>query len=75
VPFRSLDDVTGADAALIGGKAWNCARLRQRGFPVPDALIIPADASDDGIADLDNDPWFDNWPPTERFAVRSSGLA
>jgi phosphohistidine swiveling domain-containing protein len=75
VPFRSLDDLTAADAALIGGKAWNCARLKQRGFPVPDGLVIRADAADADIADLASDPWFDNWPPTERFAVRSSGLA
>ena len=74
MPFRSLDDLTPADAALVGGKAWNCARLKQRGFPVPDGLIVPADATEAVIATLDADPWFDRWPPTERFAVRSSGL-
>jgi phosphohistidine swiveling domain-containing protein len=74
VPFRSLDDLTPADEELVGGKAWNCARLKQRGFPVPDGLVIPAGASEADIAALDSDPWFDRWPPTERFAVRSSGL-
>jgi rifampicin phosphotransferase len=74
VPFRSLDDLTAADAARVGGKAWNCARLKQRGFPVPDGLAIPADAAAADIVALDRDPWFDKWPPTERFAVRSSGL-
>jgi hypothetical protein len=74
VPFRSLDDLTEADAARVGGKAWNCGRLKQRGFPVPDGLAIPADVAAADIVALDRDPWFDKWPPTDRFAVRSSGL-
>jgi pyruvate,water dikinase len=74
VAFRTLDDVLPADAASVGGKAWNCARLKQRGLPVPDGLVIPAGATEAEIATLDSDPWFDRWLPTERFAVRSSGL-
>ena len=65
--FRSLDDLTSEDAPLVGGKAWNCARLKQRGFPVPDGLAIRATATDADIAALDSDAWFDRWPPTERF--------
>lgn len=32
----------GIDAAAVGGKAWQLARLRQFGLPVPDGLVIPA---------------------------------
>ncbi len=74
MPFRSLDTLTAADAALIGGKAWNCARLKQHGFPVPDGLVVPAGAPDSEVAAIARDPWFDRQPPDARFAVRSSGL-
>lgn len=72
--FPSLAEVKIPDAARVGGKAWNCARLKQRGFPVPDGLVVPADAPDEAIAAIEDDPWFDRWPPDARFAVRSSGL-
>jgi rifampicin phosphotransferase len=72
--FRSLDELTPADEARVGGKAWNCARLKHHGFPVPDALAIPADAADADLPAIDRDPWFDRWPPDEPFAVRSSGI-
>jgi rifampicin phosphotransferase len=74
VAFRSLDQLTPVDAPLVGGKAWNCARLKQRGFPVPDGIVVPATAQDSDIAAIDRDPWFDQWPPDQRYAVRSSGL-
>jgi len=74
VRFRSLDELTPADESRVGGKAWNCARLKQHGFPVPDGLAIPADAADADLSAIDRDPWFDRWPPDERFAVRSSGI-
>lgn len=72
--FRSLDHLTPADASVVGGKAWNCAHLKQRGFPVPDGLVVPATARDGDVAAIDRDPWFDQWPPDQRYAVRSSGL-
>jgi phosphohistidine swiveling domain-containing protein len=74
VRFRSLDELTPADESRVGGKAWNCARLKQHGFPVPDGLAIPADAADADLPAIDRDPWLDRWPPGERFAVRSSGI-
>ncbi len=73
--FRSLDELDPADAPKVGGKAWNCARLKQHGFPVPDGLVIPAGATDLELATLGGHPWFDSWAPDQRFAVRSSGLA
>jgi phosphohistidine swiveling domain-containing protein len=74
VPFRSLDELTPADAPRAGGKAWNCARLKQHGLPVPDGLVVFADTSDPDLVALATDSWFDRLPPDERFAVRSSGL-
>jgi rifampicin phosphotransferase len=74
LPYPSLDELTPADEFRVGAKAWNCARLKQSGFPVPDGLAIPADAVDAHLAGVDRDPWFDRWPPDERFAVRSSAL-
>jgi phosphoenolpyruvate synthase/pyruvate phosphate dikinase len=55
VPYRSLDDLSPADAASVGGKAWNCARLKQHGFPVPDGLAVPAGASDAEVGAIGND--------------------
>ena len=72
--FRTLDDVTPADQSSIGGKAFNCARLRQAGIPVPDGIVIPSDATDADIAQLARDSWFDTFPAGTLFAVRSSGL-
>jgi phosphohistidine swiveling domain-containing protein len=74
VPFRSLDELTPADAVRVGGKAWNCARLKHHGLPVPDGLVVFADTSAADIAGLETDSWFDRQPPDARFAVRSSGL-
>jgi rifampicin phosphotransferase len=75
VRFSSLDELKPADRSRVGGKAWNCARLKQRGFPVPDGLVVPADAEEAVIAAVALDQWFDRWSPDERFAVRSSGLS
>src|SRR4051812_1894435 len=72
--FRSLDHVTAADRTRIGGKSYNCARLRQAGLPVPDGLVIPCDAADEDIRTLSENPWFDSIPAGTLFAVRSSGL-
>ena len=72
--LKTLDDVTPADRHLIGGKAFNCGRLRQAGFPVPDGIVVPADVPEDAIRALAEDPWFDGVPRETLFAVRSSGL-
>jgi len=34
--------VLAADPAMVGGKAWHLARLKQLGLPVPEGLVIPA---------------------------------
>lgn len=71
----TLDQITAADRALVGGKAYNCARLKQAGFPVPDGVVVPAGVGDEQIAALAGHPWFSTIPAGRLFAVRSSGLA
>jgi pyruvate,water dikinase len=72
--LRSLDAITPADTMRVGGKAFNCARLRQAGFPVPDGVVLGADASPEDAGAVSLDPWIDAQPPGALFAVRSSGL-
>lgn len=45
--IKSLDEITIRDAAKVGGKALNCACLRQAGFPVPDGFVLTAGATED----------------------------
>ena len=71
---RTLDEVTEADRPRIGGKAYNCARLKQAGIPVPDGLVVPTDATDDDIRQLAGDPWLTSQSSDALFAVRSSGI-
>jgi pyruvate,water dikinase len=73
--LKTLDEITESDRSRVGGKAYNCARLKQAGFPVPDGLVVPADASDQDIAVLPEHRWFRSVPEGALFAVRSSGLA
>src|SRR5439155_751725 len=40
--LKTLDAITPGDLPRVGGKAFNCARLKQAGFPVPDGLVINA---------------------------------
>jgi len=72
--FATLDQITPDDLRRTGGKAYNCARLKQAGFPVPDGIVIPADATDDDLLLLTSHPWLDQQPAGTRYAVRSSGL-
>jgi pyruvate,water dikinase len=72
--FKTLDDVGPEDRPSIGGKAFNCALLRQAGFPVPDGLIVPVTANDEALKQLEVDPWLNALPPDALFAVRSSGI-
>ena len=72
--FTRLDDLRAPDLERVGGKTFNCARLRQAGFPVPDGLAVSSDVPDDEVLQLACDPWLDTVPAGVRFAVRSSGL-
>jgi outer membrane protein assembly factor BamB len=72
--MKTLDQLTPDDASRSGGKAWNCARLKQAGFPVPDGIVVPTTASQADLATLDRHPWFDTLPAGTTFAVRSSGV-
>lgn len=72
--FKTLDDITLDDLPLVGGKASNCARLKQAGIPVPDGLVIPTDATDADVRQLASDPWLASLPADALFAVRSSGI-
>jgi phosphohistidine swiveling domain-containing protein len=72
--LKTLDQVTADDLRSVGGKTYNCARLKQAGFPVPDGVVVPVDAVDADIRALPADSWFDALPAGARFAVRSSGV-
>jgi len=72
--LHTLDELSAADLGSIGGKAYNCARLKQAGFPVPDGIVIPRDVTDGELGALPGDQWFDTLPAGTRFAVRSSGI-
>src|SRR5262245_23379851 len=69
-----LDQITPEDESRSGGKAYNCARLRQAGFLVPDGIVVLAAATDDDVAAISDHPWFDALPSNTLFAVRSSGI-
>src|SRR6185369_11899364 len=72
--LKTLTEITAADRPRVGGKAYNCARLWQAGFPVPDGLVVPTDATEAEIRALPHDTWFTTLPADTRFAVRSSGI-
>src|SRR2546428_12369640 len=72
--FKTLDDITLDDLPLVGGKASNCARLKQAGIPGPDGLVIPSDATDADRRQLASDPWLASPPPGPPFAVPASGI-
>jgi rifampicin phosphotransferase len=71
---KALDELTAADASHAGGKAANCARLKQAGFPVPDGLVVLSAATSADLTALVAHPWLERLPPTMTFAVRSSGI-
>jgi pyruvate,water dikinase len=73
-PVAPLDRLCASDLARAGGKAFNCGRLKQAGFPVPDGLVVFADAPDEAIAAVASHEWFEGVPPDCLFAVRSSGI-
>jgi pyruvate,water dikinase len=71
---KPLDRIVSNDLGSVGGKSYNCARLRQAGFPVPDGVAIGADATAEEIHSLIEDPWLAAQPADAQFAVRSSGI-
>ena len=77
----TLAQVTAAGLGEVGGKAANCARLFNAGFPVPDGLVVTAQPDGSTESDVDAEieqllahPWFAAQPPDQHFAVRSSGI-
>jgi rifampicin phosphotransferase len=73
--LKTLAEIAAADRPVVGGKAYNCARLKQAGFPVPDGLVVPASAADEDVASVADHPWVQSVPAGTLFAVRSSGSA
>ena len=69
LPLRA---VTPVDAARVGGKALNCARLLQAGFPVPDGFVVLPD-SERPVTAAALEAALSGFPPNALFAVRSSG--
>src|SRR5215471_16131711 len=72
--ITTLDQIRFQDEPYSGGKAYNCARLRQAGFQVPDGIVVLATANDDDVATVSEHDWFDTLPADTLFAVRSSGI-
>jgi rifampicin phosphotransferase len=70
--IKSLDEITARDGALVGGKALNCARLRQAGLPVPEGFAVPAGAENDPDFPAELDAILQNLPDETLLAVRSS---
>ncbi|MGI9529826.1 MAG: PEP/pyruvate-binding domain-containing protein, partial [Acidimicrobiia bacterium] len=73
--LSTLIDITQADAGgfAIGGKAAGLARLARSGIPVPQGVVVVAEATDEeieGLSQLIADRF-----PGQRLAVRSSGVA
>ena len=57
----------------MGGKAFNCAQLKQAGVAVPDGLVLTTEAM--GTREFPElQAWLDNLPPGTQLAVRSSGV-
>jgi len=71
---KTLDQITREDEPRSGGKAFNCARLKQAGFRVPDGIVVLSTATNDDLATVSEHPWFDTLPADTLFAVRSSGI-
>jgi len=70
--IKPLDQLTPTDLPRVGGKAYNCARLRQAGLPVPDGFAIMTDAMDISIPSVDLNEALDRFSDSTLFAVRSS---
>src|SRR5262245_59060579 len=72
--IKTFSQLTAADESMSGAKAYNCARLRQVGFRVPDGVVVLSKAGAADIEALHDHPWFAALPQDELLAVRSSGI-
>jgi pyruvate,water dikinase len=70
--IKSLDQLTPDDLPNVGGKAYNCAHLRQKGFPVPDGFAITTDVMDKPVQIESLDKTLNRFSDQTLFAVRSS---
>jgi pyruvate,water dikinase len=70
--IKSLDQLTSVDKPRVGGKAYNCARLRKAGFPIPDGFTIMTYAMEDLSIFEELNEALDQFPETTLFAIRSS---
>ena len=71
---RRLDEIEAADEPRSGSKAYNCARLKRGGFPVPDGFVVLSTATTADVAKVVGHSWFDEQAPDALYAVRSSGI-
>lgn len=70
--IKSLDDLAAFDHRQIGGKALNCARLLNAGFPVPQGFVVLAGAADDFRLVTGIEHALRSLPAEALLAVRSS---
>jgi pyruvate,water dikinase len=70
--IKPLDQLTPVDLPHVGAKAYNCARLRQAGLPVPDGCAITTGATYNSIPSVSLNEALNRFPETTLFAVRSS---
>ena len=69
---KPLSEITDADLPLFGGKAFQCARLRKAGLPVPDGIAVSTQGMgrDEAISEVQK--LLLHFPQDALFAVRSS---
>ena len=72
--IKFLSELQLADAPLAGGKAFRCAQMRQAGLPVPDGFVLLAGSAQAANAIVELRDHLLRWPPSSRFAVRSSAI-
>lgn len=70
--IKRLDQLTQEDASQVGGKAYNCACLKQAGYPVPDGFAIPVTAMAESLSAGEINELLDRFFQDTLFAVRSS---
>jgi pyruvate,water dikinase len=70
--LKSLDEIRAADAPYVGGKALNCAKLKQAGFPVPEGLVLTTEALGTSLEIPGLNEWLSGLPANALLAVRSS---
>ena len=71
---KSFAELQPADATLAGGKAFRCAEMLRAGLPVPDGVVLLADAPQTARSLADLQDHLRHWPADTLFAVRSSAL-